>query len=151
VKIEVIPDEEYTRYAHRLNTKQAWHYRTKGSRIDNAFFLGIPKVLYDTKKKDPVNYGNASIMLRLYLLHAETGERYPVSLGIGTFGVNTPIDVSRTGGGFAVSLLLDVVELIRRLDVGLSRRFNAGLELTQFFPIQRQARLLLNVRVGYSP
>ena len=151
VKIEIVPDEEYAKFAHRLGTKREWYYRAAGSRYEVAVFVGIPKVLYDSRSQDSINYGNASAMLRLYLLSSQTGERYPVNIGIGTFGVNTPIDVSRGGGGFALSVFFDLVQLINPLSAYLSQHVNAGVEATPFFPIGHQARLLINARIGYSP
>jgi hypothetical protein len=70
---------------------------------------------------------------------------------MGTFGVSSPIDVGVGRGGFAVSTFLDLVELTRISDLGFFKRVNAGLELTQFFPIERKARLLINAQVGFSP
>lgn len=152
LRIEVLPDEEYTKFAERFRYKLEWWYRVKGSRFEEEFFLGIPKVLFDSEKQDTINYGNASAMIRFYLLHEETGERFPVNIGIGTFGVSTPIDVSKNGGGIAVSLLFDVVQSVRTLSgVRLSNKFNAGIELTPFFPLQHRSRLLINARIGYSP
>jgi hypothetical protein len=70
---------------------------------------------------------------------------------MGTFGVSSPIDVGIGRGGFALSAFLDLVELTRIHDLGFVKKFNAGVELTQFFPIDRKARLLINVQVGFSP
>lgn len=152
VKIEITPDDDYTKYSRRLGTHQSWFYRLKGNRFESAFFFGIPKVIYDSNKKDTMEYGNASAMLRFYYLDGETGERYPVNIGIGTFGISTPIDVRTSGGGFALSLFFDIVQMSRQaFGVDLSRRVNAGVEITPFFPIQKQARLLFNARVGFSP
>jgi hypothetical protein len=152
VKIDVTPDEEYTKYSRRFQSCRTWYYRTKGNRWEIAFFLGIPKVLYDTEKRDSVAYGNASVMLRLFFLDGETGSRYPLNIGIGTFGISTPIDVSKNGGGFVISLFLDVVQLLNtNFNLDLSSRFNGGLEVTPFFPIDHRARLLVNVRIGISP
>lgn len=152
VKIDVTPDEEYTKYSRRFSTGQTWYYRAKGSRWESAFFLGIPKVLYDTDKKDTVAYGNASAMVRFFFLDGKTGSRYPLNIGIGTFGVSTPIDVSKNGGGFAVSLFFDIVQFVSNsFDVNLGSRFNGGLEVTPFFPIEHSARLLVNARIGISP
>jgi hypothetical protein len=152
VKIDVTPDEEYTKYSRRFQSRRTWYYRTKGNRWEIAFFLGIPKVLYDTEKRDSVAYGNASVMLRLFFLDGETGSRYPLNIGIGTFGISTPIDVSKNGGGFVISLFLDVVQLLNtNFNLDLSSRFNGGLEVTPFFPIDHRARLLVNVRIGISP
>jgi hypothetical protein len=152
IKIDVTPDEEYTKYSHRFITRRTWYYRAKGSRWETAFYLGIPKVLYDTNRKDTVTYGNASAMIRFFFLDGETGSRYPLNIGIGTFGVSTPIDVSKNGGGFVISLFLDVIQLINtNFDVNLGSHFNGGLEVTPFFPIDHLARLLVNARIGISP
>jgi hypothetical protein len=43
-----------------------------------------------------------------------------------------------------------LVELTRVRDLGFLRKVNAGLELTQFFPIERRARFLVNAQVGFS-
>lgn len=152
IKIEVTPDEEYTKFAERFQHKLVWWYRVKGNQFEEEFFFGIPKVLYDTHRDDTINYGNASAMLRFYYLHAETGERYPVNFGIGTFGVSTPIDVSPGGGGFALSLLFDVIQAVRLMyGASVTSKVNAGIEITPFFPLERKARLLFNARIGFSP
>jgi len=152
LRIDVTPDEEYTKYSRRLSTHRTWYYRAKGRRYETAFYLGIPKVLYDSEDHDSVNYGNASAMLRLFLLDDETGARYPVNIGIGTFGVSTPIDVSKNGGGFVFSLFLDIVQLMaNEFDTHFTSRFNGGFEITPFFPIGHRPRLLLNVRIGITP
>lgn len=98
IEVKVTPDEEFTKYERRSRTRQTWYYRTKGNRFESAFFFGIPKVLFDTEKKDTITYGNASAMLRISYLDGETGKPYPFNVGIGTFGVSTPIDVSSKGG-----------------------------------------------------
>ncbi len=118
--------------------------------MELGFSLGIPKVLYDTQARDTIDYGNTSAMLRLYFVNAESGNRFPISVGMGTFGVESPIDVGIGRGGFALSLFLDLVELTRIRDLGFIKRMNAGLELTPFFPIQRRGRLLINAQVGFS-
>lgn len=152
IKVEVTPSEDYTKFAERYRYKLEWWYKVRGSRIEGEFFLGIPKVLYDSRKDDPIAYGNASAMLRLYLLNGETGDRFPVNVGIGTFGVSTPIDVSKNGGGFAVSLMFDVVQALRYMsDIEIPGKVNGGIELTPFFPIERRARILINARIGYAP
>jgi len=69
---------------------------------------------------------------------------------MGTFGGNSPIDVGIGRGGFAVSALLDLVELTRVRDVGFIKKLNAGLELTQFFPLEKRARILINAQIGLS-
>lgn len=152
IEVKVTPDVEFTKYERRSITHRVWYYRTKGSRIESAFFLGIPKVLYDTEKHDTITYGNASAMLRFNYLDGETGDPYPFNFGFGTFGVSTPIDVSSKGGGFAVSFMFDVVRAFDRLyDWNIANRVNAGIELTPFFPINHRARILINARIGISP
>jgi hypothetical protein len=89
-------------------------------------------------------------MLRFYYVDAESGNRFPVSFGVGTFGVNSPIDVGVARGGFAASTFLDLVELTTIRDLGFVKNFNAGLEGTLFFPIGRRGRLLINAQVGFS-
>jgi len=152
MKVELTPTDEYTKFAERLRYEMEWWYRIKGSVYEGEFFLGIPKVLYDSRGDDPIVYGNASAMMRLYLLHSETGERYPVNVGFGTFGVSTPIDVSKNGGGIAISLLFDIVQAVRlSYDMDIPNKLNAGIEITPFFPLERKSRMLVNARIGYSP
>jgi hypothetical protein len=152
MKVELTPTDEYTKFAERLKYEMEWWYRIKGSVYEGEFFLGIPKVLYDSRSDDPIVYGNASAMMRLYLLHSETGDRYPVNVGIGTFGVSTPIDVSKNGGGIAISLLFDIVQAVRlSYDMDIPNKLNAGIEITPFFPLERKSRILVNARIGYSP
>jgi hypothetical protein len=126
------------------------YFRVRGPTIEIGFSLAIPKVLYDTQAKDSINYGNTSAMVRFYYVSAESGHRFPVSFGVGTFGVNSPIDVGVGRGGFALSLFLDLAELTSIRDIGFIKRVSAGLELTPFFPIQKRARILINAQVGFS-
>ena len=89
-------------------------------------------------------------MIRFYYVNAISGHRFPVNLVLGTFGVNSPIDVGEGRGGFAASILLDVVELIKIFWTQFGMKVNAGIELTPFFPIKSRSRILLNVQVGFS-
>jgi hypothetical protein len=104
--------------------------------------------LYDTRAKDVIDYGHTSAMLRLYYVDGGSGHRLPVNLGFGTFGVNSPIDVSIGRGGFAMSAFLDLIELMRRLGMDVGTKVNAGLELTPFFPVQKKSRILFDAHVG---
>lgn len=152
LKIEITPDEEYTKFAEGQRYALQWWFRVQGSQFEQEFFLGIPKVLVDSRPRDTIRYGNASAMIRFYYLNSESGMRFPVNIGIGTFGVNTPIDVSKDGGGFAISLLFDVIQAARLMyQFDVSSKINAGIEITPFFPLERKSRILLNARIGYSP
>jgi hypothetical protein len=126
------------------------YYRVKGPSIEVGFTLGVPKVIYDTEAQDSMNYGKTSAMIRFYYVSSVSGHRFPVSFGIGTFGVNSPIDVGKGQGGFAASFFLDVIELARRLNWNIGGKASAGLELTPFIPIQRRARILFDAHVGLT-
>jgi hypothetical protein len=89
-------------------------------------------------------------MIRFYFVDEFSGYRFPVNLGVGTFGVNSPLDVRVGGGGFAISVFLDVVEMSRILSIDLTKKITAGLELAPFFPIKRKARLLIDAQVGIA-
>jgi hypothetical protein len=71
-------------------------------------------------------------MLRFYYVNEISGHRFPVNLGIGTFGVNSPLDVRVDGGGFALSIFVDVVEITRALDIDLMKKVTAGLEVAPY-------------------
>lgn len=90
-------------------------------------------------------------MLRFFLLNSQTGEQYPINFGIGTYGVDSPIDVSRGRGGFAISLSFDMVQMVRGITGKFSQKFNAGVDVVPFFPIGHKARILISARVGISP
>jgi hypothetical protein len=150
IKVNIEPDYSIRIGANDRSNSVTRYFRVRGSSTEVSFSLGIPKVLYDTQAKDTVNYGNTSAMVRLYYVDVETGHRFPVSFGIGTFGVNSPIDVGIARGGFALSPSLDLVELTSIRDIAFIKKVNAGLELTLFFPIQRKVRLLINAQVGFS-
>jgi hypothetical protein len=79
-----------------------------------------------------------------------SGNEFPVSFGMGTFGLSSPIGVGIGRGGFAFSTFLDLVALTRMRSLGFIKKVNAGLELTFFVPIERRSRLLINVQLGYS-
>ena len=150
IKVSVTPDYSIIIGAYDQHNAVTHYYRVKGPRIETRFALGIPKVLYDTQAKDTIEYGKTSAMIRFYYVNGVSGHRFPVNLGLGTFGVNSPIDVGEGRGGFAASIFLDVVELIKTFWIQFSMKVNAGLELTPFFPIKRRSRILLNVQVGFS-
>jgi hypothetical protein len=150
IRVNIEPDYTIRIGAHDRTNSMTRYFRVRGPTIEIGFSLGIPKVLYDTQAKDSVEYGNTSAMVRFYYVDAQSGNRFPVSFGMGTFGVNSPIDVGTGRGGFALSSFLDMVELTRIRDLGFIKKVNAGLELTQFFPIERKARILINAQVGFS-
>jgi len=150
IKVNVQPDYTIKIGAYDRSNSVTYYYRVKGPRIETRFALGIPKVLFDTQARDTMEYGKTSAMMRFYYVDAISGHRFPVNFGIGTFGVNSPIDVGVGQGGFAASIFLDVVEIIKKFGVPFGMKVNAGLELTPFFPIKRKSRLLLNAQVGFS-
>lgn len=131
------PSNSYTRY-----------FRVKGPKIEIGFSLGIPKVLFDTKSKDTLNYGHLSAMMRFYYVNDVSGNRFPVNLGVGTFGVNSPVDVNVGRGGFAFSIFLDVAEMLRIIGIDFIKKITAGLEFVRFFPIERKSRFLIVAQVG---
>ncbi len=133
----------------RTNT-MTQYFRVRGPAIEIGLSLAIPKVLYDTRASDTVQYGNYSAMIRFYLINPETGNRFPVSAGIGIFGVASPIDVGVGRGGFALSMLLDLAEMVRMVNDGISKKINIGLELAPFLPIERKGRVLLVAQAGIS-
>lgn len=150
VRVSVEPDRNIKIGAVDRSNSETRYFRVRGSKIEVGFMLGVPKVLYDTRKRDSIDYGNTSAMLRFYYVDGASGHRLPVNLGIGTFGVNSPIDVSSGRGGFATSVFLDIIELMRRLDLDVGIKVNAGLELTPFFPIKRKSRILFDAHVGFA-
>ncbi len=150
VMVSIEPDHTIKIGAADRTNSVKRYFRVKGPRIESGFTLGIPKVLYDTRARDSIDYGNTSAMLRIYGIDGSSGNRFPLSVGIGTFGVNSPIDVGKGRGGFATSVFLDVIELMRRLDLDVGVRVNAGLELTPFFPIKNKSRLLFDAHVGLA-
>jgi hypothetical protein len=150
IKVNIEPDYTIRIGAYDRSNSVTRYFRVRGPTIEIGFSLGIPKVLYDSQAKDTIEYGNTSAMLRFYYVNAESGNRFPVSFGMGTFGVNSPIDVGIGRGGFALSTFLDLIELTGIHDLGFIKKVNAGLELTFFLPIQRKARFLINAQVGFS-
>ncbi|HLP14812.1 MAG TPA: hypothetical protein VK470_01060 [Bacteroidota bacterium] len=126
------------------------YFRVRGPKYEIGFLIGIPKVLYDSHADDPIEYGNTSAMVRLFYVNEFTGNRFPVNAGVGTFGVNSPIDIGAGRGGVAFSVLLDLAELIRVLNLGFTNKVNIGLELTQLFSIERKRRFLIDTQVSLS-
>jgi hypothetical protein len=149
IKINVQPDYTIKIGAYDRSNSLTRYYRVKGPRIETRFMIAIPKVLYDTQAADTVEYGKFSAMLRFYYCNTISGNRLPVNLGFGTFGMNSPIDISAGKGGFAASIFLDVIELIKCFGVDFKINATAGLELAPFFSIQRKPRILLNAQVGF--
>jgi hypothetical protein len=133
----------------RSNT-MTQYFRVRGPTIELGFSLAIPKVLYDTRANDSIQYGNSSAMVRMYFISSQTGNRFPVSAGIGIFGVNSPVDVGVGRGGFAMSMFLDLAEMVRIVNLGFTKKINIGLELDPFLPVGRKGRLLLVAQAGFS-
>ena len=50
----------------------------------------------------------------------------------------------------AFSLLLDLAEMIRILDLHFTNKINIGLEMTQFFTIERKRRFLIDTQVSLT-
>ncbi len=133
----------------RSNT-MTQYFRVRGPSTELGFSLAIPKVLYDTRSDDPILYGNTSATVRLYFISLETGNRFPVSLGVGMFGVNSPIDLGVGRGGFAFSVFMDMAELIRMVNASFTQKVNFGIELDPFFSFKKKARVLLSAQAGFS-
>jgi hypothetical protein len=150
VHVRVEPENELVKYYGRVRNRLEYSIRVRGGRFQTAFTLSVPKVLYDTCDDDSVSYGKTSAMLRINALRGGTGEPFPVSVGVGTFGMDSPIDVSRKGGGFAISLYFDVIQMLRILDMKLPPRVNAGFDVSPFFPIDHKARILFSARLGIN-
>ncbi|MEX1276664.1 MAG: hypothetical protein WEE20_12080 [Bacteroidota bacterium] len=150
IRVNIEPDYTITLGAYDGSNSFTRYFRVRGPTIETGFSLGIPKVLYDTRSRDSIEYGNTSAMVRFYHVNAESGIRFPVSLGLGTFGVNSPIDVGVGRGGFALSMFLDLVELMRTFEIDLIKKINLGLEVTPFLSIGKKSRVLLNVQVGFA-
>lgn len=148
--IHIEPDYTIKIGAVDRSNSMTQYFRVKGATIEAGFSLAIPKVLYDTRADDPIEYGNSSAMVRFYFIDSKTGNRFPVSAGIGMFGVNSPIDVGIGRGGFAWSMLLDMAEMVRIVNIGFTKKVNIGLELAPFLPIEKKGRLLLVAQVGFS-
>lgn len=151
LKVRIEPESELVKYYGRIRNRIEFTVRVKGGRFQSGISLSVPKVLYDTCEDDSVDYGSTSAMLRLYALHPRTGERYPFDLGIGTFGLNSPIDVSKKGGGFAVSLYFDVIQMLRVMKIRIPYKVNAGFDVSPFFPIGHKSRILFSARLGITP
>lgn len=150
VKINIEPDYTIKIGGYDRSNSYTRYFHVRGPRVEIGLALGIPKVLYDSKAKDTIQYGNYSAMIRFYYVDELTGQRFPVSFGIGTYGVNSPIDVNAGRGGFALSILFNVAEMTRMVGIDLSKTVSAGLELAPFFPIKKKARFLIAAQVGIS-
>jgi len=81
---------------------------------------------------------------------AKTGNRFPVSAGLEVFGVNSPIDIGTGRGGFALSMSLDIAEMIRIVNIGFTKKVNIGIEVAPFVPIKKKARMLFVSEFGFS-
>ena len=134
---------------NRLNT-MTQYFRVRGPTFETGFSLAIPTVLYDTRADDPTEYGHYCAMIRFYMSDAKTGNRFPVSAGIGVFGVNSPVDVGTGRGGFALSMFLDLAEMVRIVNIGFDKKINIGLEMDPFLSIGKKARLILAAQAGFS-
>ena len=150
IKVNIHPDYTIKIGENDRFNSVTHYYRVKGPKIETKFVIAIPKVIFDTHAKDSIIYGKSSAMIRFHYVKALSGLRFPVSLGVGTFGLNSPIDISVGQGGFAGSIYLDVIELFRMFGGSPNIKINAGLEIAPFFPIKKKARILLDAQVGVS-
>ena len=148
--IHIEPDYAIKIGAVDRTNSMAKYFRVRGPTIGVGFSLAIPKVLYDTRADDTIKYGNSSAMVRFYYIDPGTGNRFPVSLGIGMFGISSPIDVGKGQGGFALSMFLDLAEMVRIINIGFTNKVNFGLEVAPFFPIKKKGRLLFVAQAGFS-
>jgi hypothetical protein len=150
VKINIEPDYTIKIGGYDRSNSYTRYFHVRGPKIEIGLSLGIPKVLFDSQAKDTIEYGNYSAMIRFYYVNDISGRRFPVNVGIGTYGVNSPIDVNKGRGGFALSLFFNVAEMTRMLGIELSKTITAGIELAPFFPIGRRGRFLIAAQVGIS-
>jgi hypothetical protein len=150
IKINIEPDYTIKIGGYDRSNSYTRYFHVRGPKIEIGLSLGIPKVLFDSQAKDTIEYGNYSAMIRFYYVNEVTGDRFPVNFGIGTFGVNSPIDVNAGRGGFALSIFLDLVEMTRALGIDLSKTLTGGLEFAPFFPIKKRSRFLIDAQVGIS-
>jgi hypothetical protein len=148
--IHIEPDYSIKIGAVDRSNTMTQYFRVRGPRIELGFSLAIPRVLYDTRSDDPLDYGNFSAMVRFYSVDVQTGNRFPVSAGIGVFGVNSPADVGIGRGGFALSAFLDLAEMVRIVNIDFTKKVNIGLELAPFLPIGKRGRLLLVAQAAFS-
>jgi hypothetical protein len=150
IKINIEPDYTIKIGGYDRSNSYTRFFHVRGPKIEIGLALGIPKVLFDTQANDTINYGNYSAMMRFYYVDEATGGRFPVNLGVGTFGVNSPIDVGAGRGGFALSIFINMVEMTRMVGIEISKTITAGLELAPFFPIERKWRFLIAAQVGIA-
>lgn len=150
IKINIEPDYTIKIGGYDRSNSYTRYFHVRGPRIEIGLALGIPKVLFDTQANDTINYGNYSAMVRFYYVDEITGGRFPVNLGVGTFGVNSPIDVGAGRGGFALSIFINMVEMTRMVGIEISKTITAGLELAPFVPIGRKWRFLIAAQVGIA-
>lgn len=150
IKINIEPDYTIKIGGYDQYNSYTRYFRVKGPEIEIGFSLGIPKVFFDSQPKGDLDYGNSSAMIRFYYVNGVSGHRFPVNLGVGTFGVNSPLDISVNRGGFALSVFLDVGEVMRRLGIDFIKKVTAGLELAPFFPIEKRSRFLIDAQVGIT-
>ena len=148
--IHIEPDYTIKIGAVDRSNSMTRYFRVRGSMIEAGFSLAIPKVMHDTRARDTTQYGTTSGMIRFYYVNPGSGNRFPVSVGIGMFGVNSPIDIGTGRGGFALSMFLDLAEMVRIVNVGFLKKVNIGLEVDPFFPIGRKARMLFVAQAGVS-
>ena len=148
--IHVEPDYTIKIGAVDRSNTMTQYFRVKGPTIEIGLSLAIPKVFYDTRACDTIQYGNSSAMIRFYYIDPGTGNRFPVSMGIGIFGINSPVDIGIRRGGFALSMFLDLAEMVRIVNIGFTKKINIGLELDPFLPIKNKGRLLFVAQAGFS-
>jgi len=150
IKINVAPDYTIKIGGYDRSNSFTRYFHVRGPKIEIGFSLGIPKVLFDSQAKDTIEYGNYSAMVRFYYVDEMSGHRFPVNFGIGTYGVNSPIDVNAGRGGFALSVFFNVAEMTRMIGIELPKTVSAGLELAPFFPLERKWRFLIAAQVGIA-
>lgn len=153
IKVSIEPDYIIKIGTHNQPNSLTRFFQVKGPTIEIGFFLGFPKVLYDTRADDTIDYGNTSAILRFYYVNSVTGHRFPVNLGIGTFGSNSPFNLGAGLGGFAISLFLDIATVLEQLNIYFPSqvsKVSIGLDVSPFIPIKRKWRVLVNAYLGYT-
>lgn len=153
IKVSIAPDYIIKIGTYSQSNSITRYFQVKGPTIEIGFFLGFPKVLYDTQASDTIEYGNTSAMIRFYYVNSVTGHRLPVNLGIGTFGLNSPFNLAKGTGGFAISLFLDIANVLEELSIYIPtkvKNVSLGVDLSPFFPIKKKWRVLVNAYIGYT-
>ena len=157
IKVEITPDEEYHNIGYDELKEFKRFYCVKGPWANVTPSFGIPKVLVPYEfhsgivKNDSLDYGSASVMLKLFFLN-DFGKRFPISIGLGIYGLSASTNKFQGGGGVPILGSVDLLELFRYLNVQITDIAQISCDCALFIPFNYPyTRILFSLSASITP